>query len=150
MQNFVLLTNATKSSDTFTGTTGTLIANIQGTTSDISNHTTTNLLEGTNLYYTDARAKAAISVTESGSGDGSIAYNNSTGVITYTGPTATDTRAHFTAGTGVGIDSGTISIGQSVGTTDDVSFNNVTASLTGTVSSIANHDTADLAEGTNL
>ena len=29
--------------------------------------------------------RAAISVTDSG-GDGSLAYNNTTGVITYTGP----------------------------------------------------------------
>ena len=42
---------------------------------------------------------AHISVTDSG-GDGSLAYDNSTGVITYTGPSASETRAHFTAGTG--------------------------------------------------
>jgi hypothetical protein len=41
--------------------------------------TTTNITEGTNLYYTDARSRAAISVTGSGS------YNSSTGVITVTG-----------------------------------------------------------------
>ena len=47
-----------------------------------------------------------------------------------------------------------ISIGQSVGTGDNVQFNQVTASLvgnvTGTASSIANHDTGDLSEGSNL
>jgi len=38
------------------------------------------------LYqYTDALARAAISVTDAG-GEGSLAYNSSTGVITYTGP----------------------------------------------------------------
>ena len=41
--------------------------------------TTTNITEGTNLYYTDARARAAISVTGSGS------YDSATGVITVTG-----------------------------------------------------------------
>jgi hypothetical protein len=41
--------------------------------------TTTNLTEGSNLYYTDTRARDAISVTGSGS------YNASTGVITVTG-----------------------------------------------------------------
>ena len=40
---------------------------------------TTNLSEGTNLYYTNARARAAISVTGSGS------YDSATGIITVTG-----------------------------------------------------------------
>jgi len=54
---------------------------------------TADLAEGTNLYYTDARARASISVTDSG-GDGGLSYNSSTGVITYTGPSAAETRAH--------------------------------------------------------
>ena len=60
-----------------------------------------------------------------------LSYNSSTGVITYNGPTATETRAH--GGTGVGITNGQVSIGQSVGTTDDVKFGTVTANLTGNV-----------------
>ena len=56
---------------------------------------TDSMSEGsTNLYYTDARARAAVSVTDSG-GDGSLAYNSSTGVLTFTGPSATEVRAHF-------------------------------------------------------
>jgi hypothetical protein len=50
-------------------------------------------------------------------------------------------RAAFSAGTGVSIASGVISIGQSVGTTDDVTFGIVTASLSGnatTASALAN------------
>ena len=47
-----------------------------------------------NLYYTDARARASVSVTDAG-GDGSLAYNSSTGVITYTGPSASEVRAHL-------------------------------------------------------
>jgi hypothetical protein len=58
--------------------------------------------------YNDASARGAISVTDSG-GDGSLAYNNTTGVITYTGPSATDVRAHFSASTGISITSGAIS-----------------------------------------
>ena len=46
-----------------------------------------------------------ISVTDAG-GDGSLAY--SSGVITYTGPSAAETRAHFTGGTGIDISSGSI------------------------------------------
>jgi len=43
--------------------------------------TTTAISEGTNLYYTDARSRASISVS------GSLSYNSSTGVISYTAPT---------------------------------------------------------------
>ena len=74
--------------------------------------------------YTTALARATISVTDAG-GDGSLAYNNSTGVITYTGPSAAEVRAHISAGTGVAIASGAISIGQAVATTSDVTFNDV-------------------------
>ena len=96
--------------------------NVEGTVSDLSNHTTDNLAEGTNnLYYSDAKVQAA-----------------------------------FTAGTGVSLTGGTFSIGQSVNTTDDVTFNSVSANITGnvtgnvvgTVSDLSNHDTDDLAEGT--
>ena len=87
--------------------------------------------------YTDAMADSAartgISVTDAG-GDGSLSYNNSTGVITYTGPSASQVRAHFSGGTGVTITDGSVAIGQSVGTTDDVTFNDVTVSGDLTVS----------------
>jgi hypothetical protein len=63
--------------------------------------------------YTDALARGAVSVTDSG-GDGSLAYNSSTGVITYTGPSATDVRAHFSAGTGITLTSGAIAADTSV------------------------------------
>ena len=58
--------------------------------------------ESGNLYYTDTRSRAAISVTDSG-GDGSLSYNSSTGVITYTGPSASDVRAHLSVAVGSGL-----------------------------------------------
>jgi len=62
---------------------------------DLSENDTDDLSEGsTNLYHTTARARGAISVTDAG-GDGSCAYNSSTGVITYTGPSASEVRAHI-------------------------------------------------------
>jgi hypothetical protein len=61
----------------------------------------------TNLYFTNGRARSAISVTDSG-GDGSLSYDNSTGVITYTGPSASDVRAHFSGGTGITITDGVV------------------------------------------
>ena len=74
----------TVGSETFVAGTfeGNLTGNVTGTVSSISNHTTSNLTEGSRLYHTTARARAAISAT------GSISYNNSTGVISYTAPTA--------------------------------------------------------------
>ena len=76
--------------------------------------------------YADSDARGSISVTDSG-GDGSLAYNSSTGVITYTGPSASEVRAHITAGTGVSISSGEVSIGQAVATSSNVTFADVAA-----------------------
>jgi hypothetical protein len=96
---------------------------------DSATFTTSDIDEGTNLYYTTARAdsdaKNAISVTDAG-GDGSLTYNAGTGVITYTGPSATEVRAHFSGGTGVTITNGEIAIGQDVSTTSNVTFNSLT------------------------
>jgi len=71
---------------------------------DLAGNTTTDLTEGTNLYYTDARARGAISVTDAG-GAGSLSYNSGTGVIAYTGPGDAEIRGLFSAtnsGTGFG------------------------------------------------
>mgnify|MGYP003683944771 FL=1 len=173
--------------------TGGVTGNVTGTVSDVSNHDTGAISEGSNLYYTDTRArnaisatgslsyvpatgvmsftqgdtdtvaegstnlyytdarataaaKAAISVTDSG-GDGSLTY--SAGAITYTGPSAADTRAHFSGGTGVSITNGVVAIGQAVGTTSDVTFNNavVNGNLTvnGTTTTV-NTETLNLAD----
>jgi hypothetical protein len=114
---------------TFLQVTAGLTGNVTGQVSDISNHDTDDLTEGlTNQYFTQARARQSISVTDAG-GDGSLSYNNTSGVITYTGPSASEVRAHFTEGTGVTITNGEISIGQDVSTTSDVTFNKVTANV---------------------
>ena len=111
---------------------GDLTGDVTGTVSSIANHSTTNLSEGTNLYFTAARARGNISVTDNG-GDGSLSYDNSTGVISYTGPSSAEVRAHLSAGTGVTYSGGAFSIGQDVATTANVSFNTVTADLVGDV-----------------
>ena len=105
-----------------------------------SNHSNISVADGSNgqlvltaaSQYGDSDARGAISVTDSG-GDGSLAYNNSTGVITYTGPSASEVRAHISGGTGVSVSSGAISIGQAVATNSNVTFNNV--SVDGTLTS---------------
>ena len=63
---------------------GNLTGNVTGQTSDISNHNTGDLTEGSNLYFTNARSRGSISVTDAG-GDGSLAYNNSTGRFMHPG-----------------------------------------------------------------
>jgi len=57
--------------------------------SDFGDNTTTDLSEGNNLYYTTARADsdARNAISVSTSGEGSLTYNSTTGVITYAGPT---------------------------------------------------------------
>ena len=57
--------------------------------------------------YNQIPTLASFSVTDSG-GDGSLSYNNSTGVFTYTGPSSSEVRAHFSAGTGISITNGAI------------------------------------------
>ena len=57
----------------------------------------------------NAEVRALVSVTDSG-GDGSLAYNSSTGVITYTGPSAAEVQAHFSAGTNTTYSAGSFGI----------------------------------------
>ena len=84
------------------------IKSVNGTTtSSAANNAITldtdDIGEGsTNQYFTNARARSAISVTDAG-GDGSLAYNSSTGVITYTGPSAAEVRAHISATSATGV-----------------------------------------------
>ena len=106
------------------GTTGTVGLNVgQGTgitvnADDIAVNMgafdTDNLSEGSsNLYHTTARARGSVSVTDAG-GDGSLAYNSTSGVITYTGPSAAEVRAHLTAGDGLDVSSGSFSVDNTV------------------------------------
>ena len=70
-----------------------------------------------------------------------MTYNNTTGIITYVGPSESET-AHFSGGTGVDITDGVVSIGQSVATDAVVTFTTVNANVTGQVNyDISNHDT---------
>ena len=64
------------------GTNHTFVGGISGTitSGSLSGVTSDNVAEGsTNLYYTDARARAAISENST-----QLSYNNSTGVLTFT------------------------------------------------------------------
>ena len=69
---------------------------------DLGGNSSSDIPEGTNLYYTNARARGSVSVTDSG-GLGSLAYNNSTGVTTYTGPANSDITGLISVASGSGL-----------------------------------------------
>ncbi len=160
-------------------TTGTMLANIEGNVtgnvtgqvSTLSNHNTGGLTEGTNLYYTTARvdsdAKRALLGVDAG-GDGSFTYDSASGVMTYTGPSASEVRAHLTANKGLSVSSGEFNIDSAnvrgmFSAAGDLSYNSGTGQFSFDVESVytkANFDsdfnvaidsasTSDLSEGTN-
>jgi hypothetical protein len=91
--------------------------------SDFGSKTTTNLTEGDNLYYTNARVYSSLSIVDAG-GDGSLGWVEGTGTLTYTGPSAAEVRAHITASTGISITDGAVS------NTGVLSVDGVTGSVT--------------------
>lgn len=134
------------------GFTGNLTGDVTGTVSDISNHSTTDLSEGTNLYYTDGRSRGSISVTTTAaSGDGALVYDSGTGVLTFT---PADSNA-------APVDSVNGQTGVVVLSTNDIAENtnlyytdgraDARVNLqTGTNLDLSNKSTSDLTEGTNL
>ena len=81
-------------------------------------------------FSTDVRN----TISHTSTGDGSVTYTPGTGVIAYAGPGIADYRAAFSSGTGVTITSGSVAIGQAVGTSDNVTFNDLIVSGDLTVS----------------
>jgi hypothetical protein len=80
---------------------GDLTGNVTGTVSDLSNHTTDDVAEGaSNLYFTDARAAGAISLTSDKTSV--LSYNSGTGAFTFalanasTSDIAEGTNLYFT------------------------------------------------------
>lgn len=73
---------------------GMLAGNIASSKlAELNSFDTADLAEGTNLYFTDARARAAVSVDlSSNGGRGSVSYDSSTGVISYEGVTQAEIR----------------------------------------------------------
>jgi hypothetical protein len=93
------------------------VTSVNGFTGAVS-LTTTNIAEGTNLYYTDVRARASNSA---GTG---ISYDNVTGVITNSAP---DQTVALTGGTGI----------STSGTYPNFTITNTSPSSGGTVTSVA-------------
>lgn len=81
-----LIQNGTGISWSYADGAGTLTPTIS-----LSPFSTSDLSEGTNLYYTDTRARASISVS------GSLSYNSGTGEISFTERTDAQVRALISA-----------------------------------------------------
>jgi predicted RecA/RadA family phage recombinase len=136
-----------------------------GSYADLLNKpTTANIVENTNLYFTDARARASVSAS------GSLSYNSATGVFSYTTPSTsgisegtnlyyTDARARgaLSASTGISYNSTTGAISTTitqytdtlargaVSASGDLSYNSTTG-----VFSYTTPSTSGIVEGTNL
>lgn len=136
---------------------GNLTGSVTGTVSSIANHSTTNLSEGTNLYYTDARVDARIptnvsaftndagyltSYTDTNTYVSSASFNTSNGVLTLTkSDTSTvtvDLDGRFTDNANAD------AMNQGVATTDSPTFVDVTATNFNGTATTAKY--ADLAE----
>lgn len=108
---------------------------------DLGGNSSTDIPEGTNLYYTNARARGAVSVTDSG-GLGSLAYNSSTGAITYTGPSNSDVTNLISVASGSGLtysggEIGTSSIPNSQLANSSLTVGSTSINLGATASTIA-------------
>ena len=155
-----------------TSLTGNVTGNVTGTVSDISNHTTDALAEGsTNLYYTDERVDDRIDALFVASTGITKVYDDVAGTYTLSVTqvdintdnvtegstnlftTAARTRTHFTYGTGIEHDgSGTLSVTQADINTDNVTEGSTNIFYTEArfTTSLGTKTTTDLAEGTNL
>ena len=119
---------------------------------NLAGNTTADLAENTNLYYTNARSRAAISVTDAG-GLGSLGYVSGTGVITYTGPSDAEVRGKISVASGEGLtynsstgELGTSAIPNAQLANDDVTVGSTAIALGATASTIAG--LTSLASGT--
>tara|TARA_B100002019_G_C21268625_1_gene600862 strand:+ start:1880 stop:2935 length:1056 start_codon:yes stop_codon:yes gene_type:complete len=66
-----------------------------------------NVTTNGHVSLTDSAVRTRVSAVDA-SGDGSFVYDQTTGEFTYTGPSASEVRAHFSAGTGISITNGVI------------------------------------------
>ena len=85
----------------------------------LSYNNSTGVMTSTITQYADSNARGAISVTDSG-GDGSLAYNSSSGVITYTGPSQAQVLAHISAGSNITISGSGVIAGSAAYADSDV------------------------------
>jgi hypothetical protein len=137
-ENYIKLTDLSASGDlNYNSSTGVFSVTTYKSSdfdTDFSGKSTSDLSEGTNLYYTDTRARNALSVS------GDLSYSSTTGVVSFTERTDAEVRGLFSA-------------------SGDLSYNSSTGEFSVTVpagydSSDFNTDfnsktTDDLSEGSN-
>jgi len=98
--NIVAAINYLDSSIGLVGTINTTVNNLTTSVNNLDSSVGTlaslNTTDKSSLVaaINEVNIQPNISVTDAG-GDGSLSYNNTTGVLTYTGPSAVETRAHF-------------------------------------------------------
>ena len=135
--------------------TGDIVGNVVGTVSSLSNHTTSNLAEGTNLYYTNSRVYANLTLASIDALSDVNTVNVSPllgyGLI-WNGSqwapnviTVSDTALANVANSVLGIVQQSISSFQA-----NAAFVSQEANVANVVRTIANFTTANLAENTNL
>ena len=102
-----------------------------------SSFNTDGITEGSsNLFFTNERVDDRVNALLVAGTGITLTYNDAANTLTVAGAAQygdSDVESYLSGGTGVTYSSGTISIGQAVGTSDNVTFNNVTVS--GTLSS---------------
>lgn len=133
-----LIQNGTGISWSYNDAGGTLTPTIS-----LSPFSTSNLSEGSNLYYTNTRARAAISHTT-----GSANYNSSTGVITIPSTTSHISEGSNLYYTDERVDDRVSTLVQN-GTGISWNYNDVAGTLTPTIS-LSPFTTSNLSEGSNL
>lgn len=90
------------------------------------------------VSLTDSAVHTRISAVDAG-GDGSFVYDQTTGTITYTGPSPDSVRSHFSAGEGIDISATGVISGENASTTNKgiASFNSSHFSVSSGVVSLA-------------
>ena len=154
LNKFITSANTANRSYTFPNATGTValtsdisypVTSVFGRTGAVvatsGDYTTTLVTEGTNLYYTDVRARASNSFVA-----GSGAYNSTTGVITI--PTNNN---QITNGAGYTTNVGTVtSVAATGGTGISISGSPITTSGTITITNTAPDQTVALTASTGI
>ena len=110
---------------------------------NFAGNTTADLAENTNLYFTNARGRGAVSASDAG-GLGSFTYTSGTGVFEYTGPSDADVRGKISVASGEGLTYnsstgvlGTSAIPNAQLANDDITIGSTAIALGATGSTIA-------------
>ena len=121
--------------------TNSLVGNVTGTVSSLSNFSTSNLAEGTNQYFTNARVTANLSQQSVNVfSDVDITGITTNGILVWNG-------TKFVSGS---VDTGATANIALFANTAGIANVALTANVANTVLSLSNFTTTNLAEGTNL